>query len=296
MSMINHEKTQKPALGRGLAALIPQAAVPVSGDLSDRAVFRLPIDSIRRDSNQPRKVFKEDAIRELADSIRVQGLIQPVLVRKDGDGYRLIAGERRWRAAQLAGLSEVPALVRDVSDSQAFEMALVENLQRADLNPIEEAEGYRRLMADYDFTQEQVSERVGKDRSSVANSLRLLTLPEKIKAMLADESLSMGHARALLGLGEPAQMGELAQKIVAQGLSVRETEQLVKRKKSRAREPSAETDRSSPHNPHARQMEEDLQRALGTRVRLIDRGGKGILEIHFFSYGDLDRLVSQLRK
>lgn len=294
--MINHEKSQKPALGRGLAALIPQAAVPVSGDLPDRAIFRLPIDSIHRDSNQPRKVFKEDAIRELADSIRVQGLIQPVLVRKDGDGYRLIAGERRWRAAQLAGLSELPAIVRDVSDSQAFEMALVENLQRADLNPIEEAEGYRRLIADYDFTQEQVSQRVGKDRSSIANSLRLLTLPDEIKGMLADESLSMGHARALVGFGEPTPMAELARKIVAQGLSVRETEQLVKRKKSTTREPGAETDRPTQRNPHARQMEEDLQRALGTRVRLVDRGGKGVLEIHFFSYEDLDRLVNQLRK
>jgi ParB family transcriptional regulator, chromosome partitioning protein len=295
MAMIGNEKPQKPALGRGLAALIPQAAgVPVSGELADRSILRLPIDSIHQDSNQPRKVFKEEAIRELADSIRVQGLIQPVLVRRDAEGYRLIAGERRWRAAQLAGLAEVPAIVRDASDSQAFEMALVENLQRADLNPIEEAEGYRRLIADYAFTQEQVSQRVGKDRSSVANSLRLLTLPEEVKAMLAGEALSMGHARALLGLGDPNQMIQLGHKVVAQNLSVRETEQLVKKKKSPTREPSAE--KRAAENPHARQMEEELQRALGTKVRLLDRGGKGVLEIHFFSYEDLDRLVNQLRR
>jgi ParB family chromosome partitioning protein len=294
--MIGSEKSQKPALGRGLAALIPQAAsVPVSGEPTDRSVLRLPIDTIHQDSNQPRKVFKEEAIRELADSIRVQGLIQPVLVRRDVEGYRLIAGERRWRAAQLAGLSEVPAIVRDVSDGQAFEMALVENLQRADLNPIEEAEGYRRLIADYAFTQEQVSQRVGKDRSSVANSLRLLTLPEEIKSMLADEALSMGHARALLGLGDSDQMIQLGHKIVAQNLSVREAEQLVKKKKSPSTpEPSAE--KKAAVNPHARQVEEELQRALGTRVRLLDRAGKGVLEIHFFSYEDLDRLVNQLRR
>jgi ParB family transcriptional regulator, chromosome partitioning protein len=294
MAMIGNEKSQKPALGRGLAALIPQAAgVPVSGELTDRSILRLPIDAIHQDTNQPRKVFKEDAIRELADSIRVQGLIQPVLVRKDAEGYRLIAGERRWRAAQLAGLAEVPAIVRDVSDSQAFEMALVENLQRADLNPIEEAEGYRRLIADYAFTQEQVSQRVGKDRSSVANSLRLLTLPEEIKTMLADEALSMGHARALLGLGDPDQMIQLGHKIVAQNLSVRETEQLVKKKKSPTPEPA---EKKAAVNPHVRQVEEELQRALGTRVRLLDRAGKGVLEIHFFSYEDLDRLVNQLRR
>ena len=293
--MISNEKSQKPALGRGLAALIPQAAgVPVSGELTDRSILRLPIDAIHQDSNQPRKVFKEEAIRELADSIRVQGLIQPVLVRRDVEGYRLIAGERRWRAAQLAGLPEVPAIVRDVSDSQAFEMALVENLQRADLNPIEEAEGYRRLIADYAFTQEQVSQRVGKDRSSVANSLRLLTLPEEIKSMLADEALSMGHARALLGLGDSDQMIQLGHKIVAQNLSVRETEQLVKKKKSPTPEPSSE--KKAAVNPHARQVEEELQRVLGTRVRLLDRSGKGVLEIHFFSYEDLDRLVNQLRR
>ncbi len=293
--MISNEKSQKPALGRGLAALIPQAAgVPVSGELTDRSILRLPIDAIHQDSNQPRKVFKEEAIRELADSIRVQGLIQPVLVRRDVEGYRLIAGERRWRAAQLAGLPEVPAIVRDVSDSQAFEMALVENLQRADLNPIEEAEGYRRLIADYAFTQEQVSQRVGKDRSSVANSLRLLTLPEEIKSMLADEALSMGHARALLGLGDQDQMIQLGHKIVAQNLSVRETEQLVKKKKSPTPEPSSE--KKAAVNPHARQVEEELQRVLGTRVRLLDRSGKGVLEIHFFSYEDLDRLVNQLRR
>src|SRR6266851_4765570 len=195
------EKLPKPVLGRGLSALIPQARGPApQGAGKQSLVLYLPIESIHRDGNQPRKVFKEERLRELAESMRTQGVIQPVLVRKDETGYRLIAGERRWRAAQLAGLREVPAILREASDAEAFELALVENLQRADLNPIEEAEGYRRLMTDYSFTQEQVSHRVAKDRSSVANSLRLLGLPQEVKAMLADGVLSMGHARALLGL------------------------------------------------------------------------------------------------
>jgi ParB family chromosome partitioning protein len=292
----SNEKAQKTALGRGLSALIPQAgAVPISGALTDRNIVRLPIESIHRDRNQPRKVFDEEKLRELADSIRSQGLIQPVLVRRDGTGYRLIAGERRWRAAQLAGLQEIPGIVREATDVEAFEIALVENLQRADLNPIEEAEGYRRLMSDYALTQEAVSERVGKDRSTIANSLRLLGLPEAVKAMLSSAALSMGHARALLGLPEPDEITELAKKVVAQRLSVRDVERLVKRKKEKAVPRGVTQSAPSNENLHARQLVEELQRALGTRVRLNDRGGKGSLEIEFFSYSDLDRLAVRLR-
>jgi len=228
----------------------------------------------------------------LADSIREQGLIQPVLVRREGTGYRLIAGERRWRAAQLAGLDEIPAMVREASDGEALELALVENLQRADLNPIEEAEGYRRLMQEFSFTQEQVSQRVGKDRSSVANALRLLGLPDEVKGMLAEGTLTMGHARALLGLDGPGAMTQLAARVAERGMSVRETERWVGRQKSTR--PRAHQAREQKQSPHVRQMVEQLQRLLGTKVRLIDKGGRGTLEIDFFSYEDLDRLLTHL--
>lgn len=292
--MIAGDKQHKRALGRGLSALIPQAvSVPVSGEIKDKSVLRLPIEDIRRDPGQPRKAFDEAKLRELADSIQSQGLIQPVLVRRDAlGGYVLIAGERRWRAAQLAGLKEIPSIVRDVTPAEAFELALVENLQRTDLNPIEEAEGYRRLVEEFHLTQEQVSQRVGKERSTVANALRLLSLPEEVKAMLADGTLSMGHARALLGLPRIPEMVELARRITDRKLSVREAERLVKEE----REPEPAT-RGTKSSPHQRAIIEELQRLLGTKVRLTEKGGgKGTLEIDFFSYEDLDRLLSAIRK
>jgi len=290
---------KKRALGRGLGALIPQAsavpAIAAPGEPSKNGVLRLPIEALLRNAAQPRKVFDEAKLKELAESIKAQGLIQPILVRKDGDGYRIIAGERRWRAAQLAGLQEVPALVREASESEAFELALVENLQRADLNPIEEAEGYRRLLDEFNLTQEEVSQRVGKDRSSVANALRLLSLPDEVKGMLAEGSLNMGHARALLGLTEPEKMLELAGEVSSHKLSVRETERLVREQRAPTERP-AEKDKARPQSAAHRQVVEELQRLLGTKVRLTDRGGKGTLEIDFFSYEDLDRLLTLFRK
>ncbi len=300
--MITSDKQpqQKRALGRGLSALIPQAGanntqaggVPVSGELKDKGVLRLPIESIRRDGAQPRKVFDEAKLKELSESIQAQGIIQPVLVRKDGQGFVLIAGERRWRAAQLAGLKEIPALVREVSEAEAFELALVENLQRADLNPIEEAEGYQRLIEEFRLTQEQVSQRVGKERSTVANALRLLGLPDEVKGMLADGAISMGHARALLGLPRIPEMVELARRIQDKKLSVRDAERLVKEGKdsgAAAKKPAA--------TPQQRAVVEEVQRLLGTKVRLQEKGGgKGTLEIDFFSYEDLDRLLTLFRK
>lgn len=291
--MIAGDKQHKRALGRGLSALIPTApAVPVAGEIKDKAILRLAIEDIHRDPTQPRKAFDEAKLKELAESIQAQGLIQPVLVRRDpSSGYVLIAGERRWRAAQLAGLQEIPALVRDVTPAEAFELALVENLQRTDLNPIEEAEGYRRLVDEFHLTQEQVSQRVGKDRSTIANALRLLALPEEVKAMLGDGTLSMGHARALLGLPRIPEMVELARRISARKLSVREAERLVKEERDPAAPPSH--GRSSPQH---RAVVEELQRLLGTKVRLTEKGGgKGTVEIDFFSYEDLDRLLAAFR-
>lgn len=293
------DKQQKRALGRGLSALIPQAGivsggVPVQGELPPKSgVTRLPVEAVARDSTQPRKVFDETKLRELADSIKAQGIIQPILVRKDGDLYRIIAGERRWRASQLAGLTEIPAIVREASDAEAFELALVENLQRSDLNPIEEAEGYRRLVEEFHLTQEQVSQKVGKDRSSVANSLRLLGLPPEVKEMVADGTLSMGHARALLGVPRLPEMVELAEKVAAHKLSVRDTEKLVRDQRSPSGSGKSSQKKES---PQVRQLVEGLQRRLGTKVRLVDRGGKGTLEIDFFSYEDLDRLINLFGK
>lgn len=282
---------KKRALGRGLSALIPQAGAPSAGG-DGRGVLRLPVEEIRRDGAQPRKRFDDGRLKELAESIRAQGLIQPVLVRRDGRGFRLIAGERRWRAAQLAGLKEIPALLRESTEAEAFELALVENLQREDLNPVEEAQGYRRLMEERSLTQEQVAQRVGKDRSTVANALRLLSLPEEVKAMLAQGELDMGHARSLLGLSRASEMSALARAVVAEGLSVRETERRVRQ----ARPSGAARKKEPRQSPQVRALVEELQRRLGTKVRLTDRGGKGTIEIAFFSYEDLDRLLAQFRR
>jgi ParB family chromosome partitioning protein len=267
--------------------------------------MRLAIETVQRDSTQPRKSFDEARLKELAESIKAQGLIQPVLVRRDpekSDQYRLIAGERRWRAAQLAGLTEIPAIVREASDAEAFELALVENLQRADLNPIEEAEGYRRLVDEFQLTQEQVSSRVGKDRSSIANALRLLSLPPEVKEMVADGTLSMGHARALLGVPRIPEMVDLAERAAEQRLSVRDVEKLVRDRRSPGSGSAGGANGSKPgtgakkESPQVRQLVEQLQRKLGTKVRLNDRGGKGTLEIEFFSYEDLDRLINLFGK
>jgi len=287
------DRTPKRALGRGLSALIPQASVPVQGDLpSSTGIVRIPVERILRDPAQPRKTFDEAKLRELAESIKTQGVIQPVLVRRDGADYRLIAGERRWRAVQLAGLHEVPAVVRDVSAAEAFELALVENLQRTDLNPLEEAEGYRRLIQEFGLTQDQVGERVGRDRASVANALRLLQLPDAVKELLASGALGMGHARALLGMGTGPELVTAAERIVREQLSVRETERIVRT----TRAPSRSSSRPTAGSTAARAVVEDLQRRLGTKVRLHDRGGKGTLEIDFFSYEDLERILALLRR
>jgi ParB family chromosome partitioning protein len=285
------DRTPKRALGRGLSALIPQASVPVHGELAESAgIVRLPLERIRRDPRQPRKTFDETKLRELAESIKTQGLIQPILVRREGADYRLIAGERRWRAAQLAALEAIPALVRDVSDAEAFELALVENLQRTDLNPLEEAEGYRRLIDEFGLTQEQVGERVGRERASVANALRLLQLPGAVKDLVASGALGMGHARALLGIELSSELVAAAERVVREGLSVRETERLVQARRHRraARKVSSRA--------AGQAVVEDLQRRLGTKVRLADRGGKGTLEIDFFSYEDLERILALLRR
>lgn len=304
---MQNDKARRPALGRGLSALIPQAAPPpttqagvaaaAAASSPNRAqIFNLAIEAVQRDDQQPRRHFDQVKLDELASSIKQKGIIQPILVRrlgKDGGGYKIIAGERRWRAAQLAGLKEIPAIVKEVSEPESFELALIENLQREDLNPIEEAEGYKRLIEDHGLTQEAVAQRVGKDRSTIANALRLLQLPVEIKHSLIDGSLNMGHARALLGITDAKKMKEAALDVVHHKLSVRATEALV-RKLKEVSAPRAPVAPKAPESPQVRDLTERLQRALGTKVKIVDHQGAGHLEIAFGSYEELDRLMQRM--
>ena len=275
---------KRPALGRGLGALIP------GGSPAERkGVMNLGIEEIRPDKHQPRRHFDETHIEELAESIRSKGILLPLIVRRGHDGYVLVAGERRWRAAQKAGLREVPVMVREVSDKEAFELALIENIQREDLNPVEEAAAYRRLIDEHGLTQEELAARVGKDRSTVANALRLLRLPEAIKQAIVAGQLSMGHARALLAIADESDLRRAADKVIAEGLSVRAAEALVQRLKSK-RLPKEK--REVGQSAQVRHLVEKLQRKLGAKVVLRDAGGSGTLEIRYQSLTELDRVLA----
>ena len=287
---------KRPALGRGLSALIPDAA----GDDPARAQkpFEIDLDRLIPNPQQPRTVFDEASLEDLAQSIRRNGVIQPILARRassqsgaPGDvKFEIIAGERRWRAAQRAGLMKAPVIVRDVPDDRLLEVALIENIQRDDLNPIEEAVAYRRLADELHLTQDAIAAAVGKDRSSVANTLRLLRLPDEVRNLVSEGSLSMGHARALLALDAPAVQRQLARDIVAKGLSVRETEALVKRQGEPEPAPKPEPKR----DPNTRAAEEKLRFALGTPVEIVRRGKGGKIQITFTSEAELDRLYEKL--
>ena len=288
---------KRQALGRGLAALIPGAsdapAAPATPGQTGSGLRTLDIETIHPSSKQPRKHFDDSRLDELAESIRSQGIIQPLVVRmRAGGGYELVAGERRWRAAQRAGLHQVPAVVREVAESQAFEMALVENLQREDLNPIEEAEGYQRLVAEFGYTQESLSARVGKDRSTVANALRLLKLPPAVRGMVIEGRLNMGHARALLGLESDPAIERLARQAASRGLSVRQVEALVKRERESGDRPPQQP---APASPAARDLVHRLEQTLATRVKLVESSPKsGRLEIYYASLDELDAVLAKI--
>ena len=276
---------KRPALGRGLSALIPDATGPA---LDDRS---LDVDSdlLRPNKFQPRTTMDEAKIDDLARSIRANGIIQPIIVRRVEGGYEIVAGERRWRASQRAGLLKVPVVVRDIPEERLLAAALIENIQREDLNPIEEAHAYRRLADEYQLTQEQIADAVGKDRSSIANYLRLLKLPQEVCASVGSGALSMGHARALLALPDEASQLRLSREVVAKTLSVRETEALVKKATA---PPAAKA--TVEKDVHTRAAEERLRFALGTRVR-IARGRKGgRIEIDFGSEDELQRIFEAL--
>ncbi len=270
----------KTALGKGLDALIPEKG---------EEVLYIDIDRIRPSKQQPRKFFDEKALKELAASIKEKGVLQPIIVSRTCDGtFNLITGERRWRASLLAGLKKVPALIKNIASKDSLEIALIENIQREDLNPIETAEAFNRLVKEFDLTQEELSDRVGKERATVANYLRLLKLPDEIKTMIYSGSLSMGHARALLSIEGRTSQVEAARKIIKNGLSVREAELLAK-KVSRPPKPGVRKD------PQILSLEEKLIKHLGTRVRILHKGKKGgQIEIEYYSLEELDRLLEIL--
>ena len=279
----------RPALGRGLRALIPETPPPQAREHPTE----VDLDRLTPNRFQPRTLMDEPKLAELSRSIQNSGVIQPIIVRRlDGDTFEIVAGERRWRAAQQAGLLRVPVVVRDVPDDKLLELALIENLQRENLNPIEEAEAYRRLIDDYQLTQEAVAAAVGKDRATVANYVRLLALSADVRADVAAGALAMGHARALLGLNEPAAQRRAAREVVARGLSVRETEALVKQlgRPIPPRPPGA----SPQLDVHTQAAQDRLRVALGTPVRIVRRGRKGRIEIDFASESELQRLFEHL--
>ncbi len=277
---------KRPALGRGLSALIPDTIAPPPP--SDRPL-EIDTDLLRPNKFQPRTTMNDAGIEELARSIRANGIIQPIAVRKVEGRYEIIAGERRWRAAQRAGLLKVPVVVRDIPEERLLAAALIENIQREDLNPIEEANAYRRLGDEFHLTQEQIAEAVGKDRSSVANYVRLLKLPREVRDNVASGSLSMGHARAILGLTDESAQLRVAHTVLHKGLSVRETEALVK--KAAHPQPSKGPPKK---DVHTRAAEDQLRFALGTRVRIVRKGKGGRVEIDFSSEDELQRIYELL--
>ncbi len=315
----------KPALGRGLGALlggspaiakpapvtpptsttessntthasvpatVPHSVIPSPAPVSRDAVRRVPVGQVKPCAFQPRKDFPPEALRELADSIKEQGIVQPLIVRPQGNHFELIAGERRWRAAQLAGLTEVPVIVREADDRAVLEMALIENLQRENLNAIEEALGYAQLVSQFQLTQEQVATKVGKSRAVVANALRLLKLPGDVQNFIRDGRLSVGHAKVVLGLANPLQQSEAAERIIKEGLNVRQAEGLVAKWQSRGETKKTRT--PLPTDAHVANLENKIREKLGTKVLLRYKDGKGALEISFFSDAELEGVLQAM--
>ncbi|MBM3814965.1 MAG: ParB/RepB/Spo0J family partition protein [Acidimicrobiia bacterium] len=293
---MNKASDQRKALGRGLSTLLPPrsaSTAPAPATAVAGAATQVPINSIEPNPLQPRSVFQADRLRELSDSIRANGIIQPLIVRKKGDVYELIAGERRWRAARMAELSTVPVVVLDLVDEKLLEVSLVENLQREDLNPIEVAQAYDRLAREHSLSHEEIGKRTGKDRASITNMIRLLRLPAEVQLMLAEHRLSMGHARAILGLPTPELQLAVAEKTASQGLSVRQVERTVQ-KLNEDRDPDNQKEEPK-QDPNVRAAVEELERVLGTRVRIVERSAeRGRIEVEYFSSDDLDRIYQTI--
>ena len=281
-------------LGKGLGVLfgdVEETAVKTEkAEVKAEETF-VRIGLVEPDRNQPRKDFDAESLKELADSIREHGIIQPIIVQKKGAHYQIVTGERRWRAAKLAGLKEVPVLIREYSDENAAEIALIENIQRKDLNPIEEAEAYRRLLTEFSMTQEKLAERISKNRVNIANSLRLLKLPEEVKSMVKEGTISTGHAKVLLSLEDPAKLTLAAKEVAASNLSVRDTERLVK-----AFEKTPEKKKPLRNQVAYDEAEQKLSQKLGTRVRINRKAeNSGKIEISFSSLEDFERITDHIR-
>lgn len=286
---------RRSVLGKGLNSLLPEGD-DADGGRDHRPYFFTALDSIQPNEYQPRQVMADAPLQQLADSIKANGVLQPLVVRRrdDGPGYELIAGERRWRAARLAGLTDVPVLVREATEGDRLELALIENIQRQDLNPLEEGEAYHRLIQEFGLSQEEVAGRVGKDRSTVANTIRLLQLPRFAKQDVVDGLLSMGHARLLLTLADEGVMKEIRDEIINKGLSVRQAEALVKARKAVNR-PILKRKVSTLPDSYCRALTTDLVRFLGAKTRIVQNGSRGKLEIEYYSADDLERLLGLIK-
>lgn len=272
----------KKALGKGLGALIPE-----SKEIRENTNIEIKITDIAANENQPRRFFENEALAELAESVKEHGVLQPIVVRKDKDSFEIVAGERRWRAARMAGLKTIPAIIKDYNPGQALEIALIENLQREDLNPVEEANAYKMLMEEHKLSQEDISKRIGKSRPAIANSLRLLNLKEEVKELLIAGKLTPGHARALLNFEEDEQV-RMAKRIIEEGLNVRQAEKLIKNKDIKKTK--------KVKSPEILDVEKKLRDIFHTKVNLVHGRKKGKIEIEYYSIEDLDRIINFLEK
>ncbi len=281
--------TKRIALGKGLGALLPEL-----GQAEPRTLLYCGIEEILPNRSQPRKHFDESKLQELAESIKEKGILEPLIVRRTGQGYELIVGERRWRAAQKAGLKEVPVLVKETERREALEISLIENLQREDLNPIEEAEAFKNLIEEFNVRQEDLSKRIGKDRSTVTNTLRLLKLPLEIRDHLLQNRITSGHARAILSLENKEKQKELCSLIIKRGLSVREAEATAKRWSEKPEQSVAPTRKKGDLESQLSSLQDSMRKYLGTKVHISQKGKRGKIEIEYYSHEDLERIVEAI--
>ncbi len=281
--------TKKMGLGRGLGALIPEMEIEES-----KTLLYCGIEEIRPNRSQPRKHFDDSKLQELADSIKGKGILEPLLVRKATDGYELIVGERRWRAAQKAGLREVPVLVKEMDERDVLEASLIENVQRDDLNPLEEAGAYKRLVEEFGISQEELGTRLGKDRTTIINTLRLLKLPPEVKDQLLQNRISSGHARAILSLEMKERQKELCNLIIQKGLSVREAEALAKQWSRKPKKVTTPEKRGGDLQSQLNALEDSLRQRLGTKVKITAKGRRGKIEVEYYSFDDLERIVETI--
>jgi ParB family chromosome partitioning protein len=287
--MVREMATKRVALGKGLGALLPEFE-----QVESKGIFYCGIEEIIPNRSQPRKHFDESKLQELAQSIKEKGILEPLIVRRVDQGYELVVGERRWRAAQKAGLKEVPVLVKELGELDALEISLIENLQREDLNPIEEAEAFKRLTEEFHIGQGELSTRIGKDRSTIANALRLLKLPAEIRNQLLQNRITAGHARAILSLESKEKQKQLCDLIIKKGLSVREAEATAKRWSERSQRAVLPVRKGSELESQMSSLQDSLRRYLGTKVHITQDGKRGKIEIEYYSHEDLERIVEAI--